>query len=62
MEGKDKTNDDFLPDLLDEISGKQLILQQHVFRANEVFIKTHNDILKWLNSPPESRVCPTDAH
>ena len=61
MEGKDGTNDDFLPDLPDEISGEQLVLQQCVFRANEVFVKTHNDILKWLNSP-EFRVYPKDAH
>ena len=36
----------FLHDLPDEISGKQLVLQQKVFRANEVFIKKHNDVLK----------------
>ena len=36
----------FLPDLPDEISGEQLVLQKKVFRANEVFIRKHNDILK----------------
>ena len=51
----------FLPDLPDEISGKQLELQQKVFRANEVFIKKHNDVLKWLNSPEDSRVYPKEA-
>ena len=61
MEGEGETNDDFLPDLPDEISSEQLVLQQHVFRANEVFVKKHNDILKWLNSPPELRVYPSDA-
>ena len=54
-------NDEYLPDLPDEISGEQLVLQQRVFRANEVFVKTHNNILKWLNSPPKFRVYPTDA-
>ena len=53
--------EDYLPDLPNEILGEQLVLQQHVFRANEVFVKMHNDILKWLNSPPEFRVYPTDA-
>ena len=62
MEGEGETNDDFLPDLPDEISGEQLVLQQHVFRANEVFVKKHNDILKQINSPPEFRVYPSDAH
>ena len=61
MEGEGETNDDFLPDLPDEISGEQLVLQQCVFRANEVFVKKHNDILKWLNSPSEFRVYPSDA-
>ena len=37
----------FLPDLPNEISGEQLELQQKVFRANEVFMRKHNDILKW---------------
>ena len=36
MEGEGETNDDFLPDLPDEISGEQLVLQQRMFRANEV--------------------------
>ena len=51
---------DYLPDLPNEILGEQLVLQQCVFRANEVFVKIHNDILKWLNSPPEFRVYPTE--
>ena len=42
--------DKFLPDLPNEISGEQLVLQQKVFKANEVFLKKHN-LLKWLNSP-----------
>ena len=64
MESKkdNQEDDDYLPDLPEEISGEQVVLQQCVFRANEVFVKTHNNILKWLNSPPEFRVYPTDAH
>ena len=61
-EPDNQENDEYLPDLPEEISGEQLVLQQHVLRANEVFVKTHNGILKWLNSPPEFRVYPTDAH
>ena len=41
--------------------GEKLVLQQKVFRANEVFIRKHNDILKWINSPPDFRVYPKDA-
>ena len=53
--------DTILPDLPDEISGEQLMMQQRVFRANENFIKKHNNTLKWLNSPAECRVDPTHA-
>ena len=59
-EGKDDEKA-FLPDLPDELSGEQLLMRQCVFRANEIFIKKHNDIIKWLNSPPESRVYPMHA-
>ena len=40
-----KDEDTILPDLPDEISGEQLMMQQRVFRANKIFIKKHNDIL-----------------
>ena len=59
-EGKDD-EEAFLPNLPDELSGEQLLVQQYVFRANEIFIKKHNYIDKWLNSPPESRVYPMHA-
>ena len=61
----DEANNDedtILPDLPDEVSGEQLMMQQRVFRANENFIKKHNDIdIKWLNLPAECRVYPTHA-
>ena len=56
-----KDGETFLPDLPDEISGEQLVLQQKVFRANEVFMKKHNNILKWLNSPEDCRIYPKEA-
>ena len=59
--GESGDDDAFLSDLPDELSGEQIVLQQKVFRANEVFVRKHNDILKWLNSPPEFRVYPKDA-
>ena len=51
----------FLPDLPDEISGEQLVLQQKLFRANEVFITKHNNLLKWLNSSKDCRVYLKEA-
>ena len=59
--GESDDDDAFLPDLPDKLSGEQIVLQQKVFRANEVFVRKHNDIPKWLNSPPEFRVYPKDA-
>ena len=44
-----------LPDLPDEITGEQLVLQQKVFRKNEEFIKLHNGIIKWLSSDVNNR-------
>ena len=32
-----------------------------MFRANEVFIKKHNNLLKWLNSPKDCRVYPKET-
>ena len=47
-----------LPDLPDEITGEQLVLQQKVFRKNEEFIKLHNGIIKWLRSDVDNREYP----
>ena len=44
--GEAKNGEDtILPDLPDEMSGEQLMMQQRVFRANEAFIKKHSDII-----------------
>ena len=51
-------DDDFLPDLPDEISGEQIAFQQKAFRSNEVFNKSNNDIILWFKSPPERRQYP----
>ena len=48
-------DDDFLPDLPNEISGEQIAFQQKVFRSNEAFNKANNDIILWFKSPPERR-------
>ena len=56
-----KDGETFLPDLPDEISSEQLVLQQKAFSANEVCMKKHNDILKWLNSPEDCRISPKEA-
>ena len=51
-------DDDFLPDLPDEISGEQLAFQQKVFRSNETFTKANSNIILWFKSPPERRQYP----
>ena len=57
MEDKNLENG-ILPDLSDEITGEQLVLQQKVFRKNEEFIKLHNSIVKWLRSDVNNREYP----
>ena len=47
-----------LPDLPDEITEEQLVLQQKVFRKNEEFIKLYNGIIKWLRSDVNNREYP----
>ena len=54
----EKEDDNYLPDLPDEISGEQLVFQQKVFRANEAFNKANIDIINWFNSPSEKRQYP----
>ena len=56
MVGKEDEN--YLPDLPDEISSEQLVFQQKVFRANEAFNKANIDIINWFNSPSEKRQYP----
>ena len=51
-------DENYLPDLPDEISGEQLVFQQKVFRANEAFNKANIDIINWFNSPSEKRQYP----
>ena len=38
--------------------GKQIVFEQKVFRANEVFRRKMNDLIIWHKSPSESRQYP----
>ena len=49
-----------LPNLDNDISGEQLVLQQKVFRKNEAFIRVHSGIVKWLTSPENEREYPVE--
>ena len=57
----DGCESDFLPDLPDEKTGEQLVLEQKVFRTNELFIQRHREIVEWLFSPEEYRKYPNNA-
>ena len=48
----------YLPDLDNDKSSEQIVFDQKVFRANEVFIKIHQDIINWYLSPPDKRSYP----
>ena len=37
----------YLPDLDNYKTGEQIVFDQKVFRANEVFVKLHQDIINW---------------
>ena len=51
----------FLPNLPDEIPSEQLVLQQKVFRYNEVFNTSHKEIIDWLHTPEENWKYPKHA-
>ena len=50
MEGL-KDDGQFLPDLNNDKTGEQIMFEQKVFRANETFIRVHQDIINWYLSP-----------
>ena len=54
MAEKSGADMDTLPDLPDEKTGEQIVLEQKVFRVNKKFIERHQEILEWLLSPEES--------
>ena len=51
-------DENYLPDLNNELAGEQIVLQQRVFRTNQAFIKVNEEIIAWFNSPPEQRAYP----
>ena len=53
-----KDDGQFLPDLNNDKTGEQIMLEQKVFRANETFIRVHQDIINWYLSPENSRQYP----
>ena len=57
----DGCGSDFLSDLPDEKTGEQLVLEQKVFRTNELFIQRHREIVEWLLSSEEYRKYPNNA-
>ena len=51
-------DDNYLPDLNNELTGEQIVLQQKVFRNNQAFIKLNEQIVAWFKSPNECKVYP----
>ena len=49
-----------LPNLDNDISGEQLVLQQKVYRKNEAFIRVHSGMVKWLTSPENETEYPVE--
>ena len=48
----------YLPDLDNDKTGEQIAFDQKVFRANEVFVKLHQDIINWYLSLTDKRCYP----
>ena len=51
-------DENYLPDLNNELAGEQIMLQQRVFRTNQAFIKVNEEIIAWFKSSPEYRAYP----
>ena len=47
---------EFLPDIRNEKSSELLAFEQKVFRLNEKYIRSIQEIINWHDSPPESRI------
>ena len=45
----------FLPDLGNEKDSNQLLFEQKVFRANEIFIEVNEALIRWFKSPVNIR-------
>ena len=52
---------DFLPDLNTRKTSEQLVFESEVYNANQQFVRIQTDMIKWILSPPESRVYPQHA-
>ena len=53
-----REDENYLPDLNNELAGEQIMLQQRVFRTNQAFIKVNEEIIAWFKSSPEHRAYP----
>ena len=51
----EKDDENYLPDLNNELAGEQIILQQRVFRTNQAFIKVTEEIIAWFEPPSDKR-------
>ena len=52
---------DFLPDLNNKNTSEQLLFDSKVYHANQKFVRIQTDMIKWILSPPESRVYPQNV-
>ena len=54
-------NELYLTDLDNEKTGEQIVFEQKVFRANQVFRQKMQDLINWFKLPSDSRVYPKNA-
>ena len=54
-------SDNFIPDLKNEKTGEQIVLEQKVFRSNEAFKKKIDALIHFHTSPIESQFYPIQS-
>ena len=52
----------YLPDLDNDKTGEQIVFDQKVFRANEVFVKLHQDIINWYFVTNRQKMLSKNLH
>ena len=57
----DDSLSDFLPDLNNKKTSEQLLFDSKVYHANQQSVRIRTDMIKWILSPPESRVYPQNV-
>ena len=62
METDSNSDTNYLPDLSNEKTGKQIVFKLNVKWLNESFIRRVDELIKWLTSPSDCHIYPKSAN